>query len=213
MWPFRRKHETRSREGGSDIAYEKNFLRIRSRDFFDPYSRSPNGRYAIAWSDADRDGSVGGFRFRGEGEYLLVEDEAIRVCGRLQRPNDGKVANNGTFVINDWEFGEGLKGTFYSFDCSGSLMLSKHFSANLYNNGLSPNGEIAVCQTLHSDNEDASLLTLFDLSQDSLDPCAVVARKLDSRAAMRATSRSARTHVLDKLAERPMAARAFDVNR
>jgi len=27
----------------------------------------------------------------------------------MARPNDGKVADNGTFIFNDWGFGDGLK--------------------------------------------------------------------------------------------------------
>jgi hypothetical protein len=138
---------------------------VRSKDFFGEYSRSQNERYTVAWSDSDREGGAGGFR-HGEGEYLLIEGRTVVVAGKLPRPNDGKVANNGTFIINDWGFGDGLKGTFHAFDRSG--ILSKTFSANLYNNDLSPDGELAVCQTAASDSEDAGLLTLFDLIQRSV---------------------------------------------
>jgi tetratricopeptide (TPR) repeat protein len=167
MWPFRQVRAVGPAQHPADIEYNDDFLRIRSKDFFGQYSRSPNGRYTVAWSDSDRQRGVGGFRLRGEGEYLLIDGEAVIVSGRLQRPNDGKVGNNGTFIINDWEFGDGLKGTFYAFDCLGSSVLSKHFAANLYNNGLSQNGDLAVCQTAASDCGDGGILTVFDLMHRS----------------------------------------------
>ena len=52
-------------------------------------------------------------------------------------------------------------------------MLSKKliqykYNANLYNNGLSKNGEFAVCQTGNSDNEDGNKLSFFDLDKRRL---------------------------------------------
>jgi hypothetical protein len=165
MWPFNRKENNQETPIGSDLVYDRTFLRIKSLNFYGQYFYSPNRRYTIAWRDSDVEGFVGGFRERGEGDYLLLDGETVLTHGRLQRPNDGKVADTGRFVINDWLFGDGLKGTFYAFEPDGTLILSKRFHANLHNSGVSSDGSLAVCQTLQSDSTDANLLTVFDLSR------------------------------------------------
>ncbi|MDO8434130.1 MAG: tetratricopeptide repeat protein [Candidatus Binatus sp.] len=165
MWPFTRRNGSEKMQPAIDLVYDETFLRIKSLDFFGQYARSANGRYTIAWRDSDPAGYVGGHRDKGEGDYVLLDGESVLAHGRMQRPNDGKVADNGRFVINDWLFGDGLKGIFYAFELNGSAILSKRFRANLDKSGISLDGSLAVCQTLYSDNEDANLLTLFDLSQ------------------------------------------------
>lgn len=171
MWPFLRnkKSETSSTHEGNEVLKSgDNFVRIGSMDFYGQYSESPSGVFLIAWSDFDQSRGVGGFRERGEGTYVLAENgKAIR-SGQVQRPNDGKVANNGTFIINDWMFGEGLKGIFYAFDMSGRQLVKHRFSANLFNNGMSEDGRYAVCQCANSDTEDGSVLAFFDLEKGSL---------------------------------------------
>jgi len=62
----------------------------------------------------------------------------------MARPNDGKVADNGTFIFNDWGFGDGLKGTFRAFDSLGQNLIVRRFRANLLNNGISFDGRFAV---------------------------------------------------------------------
>jgi hypothetical protein len=82
----------------------------------------------------------------------------------MQRPNDGKVADNGTFVLNDWRFSNDFSGIFWAFRADGSVILSRSFSANLLNNGLSADGAFACCQTANASTEDGSVLAVFDLS-------------------------------------------------
>ncbi len=166
MWPFTRsKSSEKTPPATGLVVQDETFLRVKFLDFFGQYARSPNGKYTIVWRDSDPDGYRGGYRDSGEGDYLLLDGESVLTHGRLQRPNDGRVADTGRFVINDWLFGDGLKGTFYAFESTGTLILSKRFRANLDKSGISFDGSFAVCQTLSSDNEDANLLTLFDLSR------------------------------------------------
>jgi hypothetical protein len=140
------------------------FLEIHSHNFFGLFSRSPNRRYTLAWRDADETGSRGGARSSGLGQYFLLQDRNILVGGRMERPNDGKVADNGTFIPNDWEFSSGLGGVFRAFRADGKQIVSRPFKANLFNNGLSADGRLAVCQTCNSpDPDDASILAVFDL--------------------------------------------------
>jgi tetratricopeptide (TPR) repeat protein len=95
-----------------------------------------------------------------------LDGKKIISDGSIARPNDGKVADNGTFIFNDWGLGEGLQGTFLAFDKAGVRLCSRRFKANLFNNGLSSNGDTAVRQTCNSyDSDDGSILTLFDLDQ------------------------------------------------
>jgi hypothetical protein len=166
MWPFLRKKKIEVAETHSGNIVSKtvaNFVSVDSTNFFGPYSESENGKFLVAWSDTDKEKGIGGFRERGEGSYILAEDTVVVISGRLQRPNDGKVANNGTFIINDWMFGEGLKGTFYAFDKLGNQLVQHRFTANLFNNGIAEDGRFAVCQCANSDTEDGRILAFFDL--------------------------------------------------
>lgn len=139
------------------------FVRIKACDFFGLHARSPNGRFIVAWADHDQQGSRGGHRESGHGRYLLIEDGRIVVEGRAERPNDGKVANNGVFILNDWRFGDGLKGRFLAFRPDGALLIERDFTANLFNNGLADDGSMAVCQTCHAGGPDNAVLAIFNL--------------------------------------------------
>ncbi|MDE2322743.1 MAG: hypothetical protein KGL31_12675 [candidate division NC10 bacterium] len=143
-------------------------VKVKDIDFFGPFSESSNRRYLVAWSDFDSSSGRGGFREGGLGTYILAEYGTVVAIGNAERPNDGKVADNGAFIFNDWMFGEGLKGTFLAFDRNGNNILRHGFSANLLNNGISCNGEYAVCQLCNSDTEDGSILAFFDLRDGKL---------------------------------------------
>lgn len=94
----------------------------------------------------------------------MAEDSVVVVSGRLERPHDGKVADNGVFIINDWMFGEGLKGTFYAFDRLGTQLVQHRFAANLFNNSIAKDGTFAICQcAFNSNTEDGGVLSFFDL--------------------------------------------------
>jgi tetratricopeptide (TPR) repeat protein len=143
-------------------------IRVSELDFFGSYSESANSQFTIAWSDSDSKQGIGGFRESGKGTYVLIETGKVLLNGKVQRPNDGNVANNGNFIINDWMFGEGLRGTFYAFDKTGAVRIKHLFRANLYNNGISQNGRYAVCQCANSDSVDGGALALFDLDAGAL---------------------------------------------
>lgn len=168
MWPFSKKKKVQKRSHQSVSRVGSASVRVSSIDFFGSYSESKNGEFLVGWSDSDRESGVGGFRQSGEGSYILAEHDEVTTFGKLQRPNDGKVANNGTFIINDWMFGEGLQGTFYAFHKNGKRLIKHRFSANLYNNGISEDGRYAVCQLANSDTEDGGTIAFFDLEQGIL---------------------------------------------
>ena len=80
-----------------------------------------------------------------------------------KRPNEGKVADNGTFVLEDWLFGDALKSMIYAFSVNGDEIMHHRFSANMHNTGLSPSGHYSVAQLAHSDSRDGGCLAFLDL--------------------------------------------------
>jgi hypothetical protein len=142
-----------------------NVVHVAELGFTGLYSQSPNQRFILIWRDGNDEGTHGGARQSGLGRFYLIDNGHIVCEGRVERPNDGKVANNGTFIINDWHFNTGeLSGTFLAFRGDGSQIITRRFEANLYNNGLAEDGCLAVCQTANAPNSpDSSRLTIFDL--------------------------------------------------
>lgn len=158
-----------SAPGGPEVVRFDTFdriLQIPARGHFGPYQRSPNGRFILTWRDGNDEGTQGGARDTGQGRYMLLDGDRIVCEGRMDRPNDGKVADDGTFVLNDWHFFTGeLRGTFYAFRATGEVIVRCQFGANLYNSGVSADGRWACCQTCNSGSEsDSSVLTVFDLA-------------------------------------------------
>lgn len=168
---FGRKSQTDAAPSGRQTIRfdnDRKFLSIPAMRYFGQYCQSCNDRYVLTWRDSTDDGSQGGARQSGPGRYLLLDDERIVVDGRLERPNDGKVSDAGTFILNDWHFfSSELSGTFCAFRPDGAPIVRQRFEANLYNNGLSSDGRYACCQTCNSGSEtDSSVLTIFDLSAE-----------------------------------------------
>ena len=87
----------------------------------------------------------------------------VRVDARMARPNNGSVADNGTFCLEDWHFGSALSGTFHVFNAQGAPIITKELSANILDSGISRSGRLAYCTTAISPTEDAHKLFLFDL--------------------------------------------------
>lgn len=139
-------------------------MRVPSRDFTGHYVRSANGRYILAWREGDHSASAPGGRAPERGRYLLIEYDTIVAEGRAERPNDGKVADNGVFILNDWLFYRAAReGVFLAFSRDGAPMIARQFEANLHTNGLSHDGRYAACQTCNAPGDDGSKLTIFDL--------------------------------------------------
>ncbi|WP_420475250.1 hypothetical protein [Noviherbaspirillum sp. ST9] len=150
------------------IEFIGGMMEVRSADFFGPYALSRSERWALGWRDADISAGQGGHRSKGHGTYLLYDTESdrIAVTGKLERPNKGAVADNGTFILQDWHFGDGLQGTFMAFTSAGHILHKRHFNANLYNGALSIDGASAICQTANNPNhDDGNRMTAFDLRQ------------------------------------------------
>ena len=89
----------------------------------------------------------------------------------MQRPNDGKVCDNGNFILNDYMFrsNEILTGTFYALSLNGEILISSEFKANLGDNGILDDGRFAFCNTCTSKYKEHSDKTfVFDLENKNL---------------------------------------------
>lgn len=142
-----------------------NLVSIDALDFIDHQAVSPNKRYRLIWADRTPDGRRGGNRSEGHGSWSLLLDDRIVTTGRLERPQEGRVADNGTVILHDWMFGEDLQGRFVAFAPDGSQLVTQQFSANLMSNSLSPDGKFAICQTANAPGSaDSCRYMLFDLA-------------------------------------------------
>lgn len=159
--------EPPSRPKTVDLRIEKfgqNLVRIEALGFFGHHAPSPNGDFHLIWSDRNPEGTVGGYRHEGHGSWSLLHNDKVVSTGRLERPADGKTANNGNFIVHDRMFGDGLKGRFVAFRADGKKLVEREFTANLFSNGLSDDGRVAICQTANAPgSEDSCRYILFDL--------------------------------------------------
>lgn len=85
-----------------------------------------------------------------------VEGNSVRVDARMARPNNGAVADNGTFCLEDWHFGSTLSGTFHVFNAQGAPIITKELSANILDSGISQSGRLAFCTTANSPTDDVT---------------------------------------------------------
>jgi len=146
--------------------YGHSLVSIPALDFFGHHALSPNGQFRLIWSDRDPTGTIGGHRYEGHGTWALLADDKVVAKGRLERPQDGKVADDGTFILHDWLFGDRLIGHFIAYRADGHILLKKELSANLMINGLSNDGKFAICQTANAPGSpDSCRYILFDLGQ------------------------------------------------
>lgn len=141
-------------------------ISIDALDFIGRSSKSSNGQYRLIWSDRNPEGTRGGHRYEGHGSWKLLSHDQIIAEGSLERPNDGRVADNGNFIFNDWMFGDGLNGRFHAFSIDGTQLIAKELAANISSNGLSTDGRYAICQTANAPgSEDSCRYILFDLEE------------------------------------------------
>lgn len=145
----------------------RDWVNVDELDLFGTSRPSPNGRFAIVTGSIIRgEPSSDG---RRDGAYAVLEDRLLRARGTLERPHDGKVADNGAFVMNDWMHSGELVGRFLAFHPDGGQAISHRFGANLACNGISADGRYAACQTLSSPGSlDDTIVALFDVERGDL---------------------------------------------
>lgn len=172
MFSWFRKRPTQKHDKSApreDLAFEigGSFLTITAIGYHGMVRRTPGKKWLLSWKDSTPDGSRGGSREAGEGRYVLVDVEGntVRVDARMARPNNGAVADNGTFCLEDWHFGSTLSGTFHVFSAQGAPIITKELSANILDSGISQSGRLAFCTTANSPTDDAHKLFLFDIKE------------------------------------------------
>ncbi len=147
------------------ISFDDSFVTIPSIGLFATYSKSSSGEWVICW----KDGHLDGHRNTDDGRYVLYNTRQNKVVlqGRLERPNSGKVVDNGIFSLEDWRFGNKLSGTLYVSSPGGNQLIKRNFDANVYNSAISDNGRYTVCQTANAPTgEDGFQLTAFDVEKN-----------------------------------------------
>lgn len=145
--------------------FSHGLVRIPALDFFGLHAASSDGRFHLIWQDRNPEGTVGGHRYEGHGSWTLLTDEGqVLAKGRLERPQDGHLAENGTFILSDWMFGDGLNSRLVAFRVDGQKIVDRPFSANMASSGLSDDGRFAICQTANAPGSpDSCRYFLFDL--------------------------------------------------
>ena len=121
---------------------------------------SPNGSFALLTLDAYSIGQD------GLGRYRLVEREArLRCDGRLERPNGGKVANDGTFALADRQFGDGLRCRFLVMTADGRPVIDEALGANALRVDISDDGRYAAIHLASNSEapEFNELFTVYDV--------------------------------------------------
>ncbi len=100
------------------------------------------------------------------GKYYLLENEKVKIKGRCDRPQNGDVANNGCFVLNNRKsFAKDLSGELLIFNNIGEILIRKKFDANIINNKISKNGGHVLCQLAHSPSKDSDTIVFFNVNE------------------------------------------------
>lgn len=140
-----------------EIFFHPSFLNIKEKGIFKNYISSENNHYMIAYNQSPED------------NYTILEKEKVVSYGKVPRLKNGRIANNGNFIISSWGFSTNSPGIFHAFNNNGDLLFKRRLKANIYNIEISQNGKFAVCQTCKSEYEKYSnKLLFFDLKNNDL---------------------------------------------
>lgn len=134
--------------------------------FFRHAKPSPSGEWYINCRDGDGKGLCG-FRYSGHGKYTLYNHltKQVVLTGKLERPVNATVANNGTFCIEDSLFGDTLDSILYVFLSDGEKVIEKRLGANIFNSQISDDGQYVVFQTCNNTlNDDGNKLFLLEVN-------------------------------------------------
>ncbi|MDE2201607.1 MAG: hypothetical protein KGJ38_02660 [Burkholderiaceae bacterium] len=148
-----------------NVHLRKDWLTLSQPQFFGQAYRSPNQHWVVGCSDSDGNGT-GGFRQSGNGRVVLVDPDADQVLHELTcfaRPTKAAVADTGRYVIHDCGFGSALQGDVVAVDTDGRERYRRHYSANIFNIGLSRCGRFAAIQTANAPSDDGNVLEVLDL--------------------------------------------------
>ncbi|KZX17193.1 hypothetical protein [Methanobrevibacter filiformis] len=155
------------------IEIGKEFIKINKLNYFGFYNISENKKYIVSWLDCSEDRHKCGRRNGGKGTYILCEDESVILKGKIERPNEGKVGNNGNFIFEDWLFNkDGINETgsiCYGFNKNGRTILKHYLNSNIRESAISDDGNFAIFQTGYNESSlDGNKLYFFDLKENNL---------------------------------------------
>jgi hypothetical protein len=168
---FGREDEHPAKSPVADLSFEideysHGLVSIDALDFIGHMSSAPGGRFKLIWADRHPASGTGGSREAGHGYWALLGPTGIIVDGQLERPQEGKVSDTGTVILNDWLFGNELQSRFTAFRPDGTPIISHYLTANVMNNAISEDGRFAICQTANAPGSpDSCRYILFDLEQ------------------------------------------------
>lgn len=121
------------------------------------YSKSVNGNNILAFSESAK--------LRGIGNYLVIIGNLLMSHGELVRPQEGKIGNNGNFILSDWLSPKSLKSTIHAYNQFGKELVALSLNANLIGNGISESGLYAIFQTANSNTpQHSNKMILINLS-------------------------------------------------
>jgi len=124
------------------------FLEIPVMDFYGPCNTSRNKEYTVGWAY----------------KVILVKRGAPIQVFDLVCAEEGKVAENGNFVIASDVKPDKLSSVLNAYSREGELLIRLKVRALVFNKGISPSGDYAVWQTAHNpDSNDGNQLIFFDL--------------------------------------------------
>lgn len=159
-------HTTTTRQE-RNATLREDWLTLKQPDFFGRAHRSPNKRWIVGCNDSDGAGR-GGYREGGHGRVVLVDHPVDRLMHEqhcFARPMDAAVSNTGNYIVQDGGFGSALQGDVVAIDSDGRERYRRHYSANVFNIGLSKCGRYAVVQTANAPSDDGNLLEVLDLER------------------------------------------------
>ena len=150
-------------DGGEDKELDKYMKNIGNPNYDD----SPILNGSIANSDND----IYSLMVCDRQHYYVVYKSGNRKFkDKLERPNNGKIVDNGTFIIEDWmNDEESCCGTFYAFNSNNEILLKHIVNANIFNSDISDDGKFACMQTCNSnDTNDSNQLFFFNIENSQL---------------------------------------------
>jgi len=121
------------------VEISDDWITIEEPSFSGQFRRSPNSRFILAWREENSADPIGWVVENGG--FVLIDGEKIILRGTMRRPNDGRVANNGNFILSDWE-----ESVFYAYSPSGEMLSRKEFESAADLHGISDDGRWAVTE-------------------------------------------------------------------
>ncbi|EKN6001693.1 tetratricopeptide repeat protein [Yersinia enterocolitica] len=148
-----------------NVMLNKNWLTLTQPNFFGQAHVSPNKRWIVGCSDSGCAGR-GGYRESGNGRVVLVDhqsDKTLHELTSFSRPVDAAASDTGNYIVHDSGFGSVLQADIVAIGTDGNEQYRRHYTANVFNIGLSRCGRYACVQTANASSEDGNRLEVIDL--------------------------------------------------